>query len=123
MLGGKRLDRSLVDEARQQLVEVIGDRRVGRFGILLPDLGEPSLHRLRHVAVADLLVADRGERRAATAAAQRAAADIGQIAQREGGDDGQHEQRHDDGTDRRFRQAANGSKHCGFRLRKCRPPL
>ena len=62
-------------------------RRIVGFGILLAHLLQPPLHRVAHLALGDLLVADLGQRRAAHPEADLAGSELEMSPMREAGED------------------------------------
>ena len=100
-----------IDQRVEHRAEVADDARIIGVRALLPRLLQPALHRIAHLALGDVLVADLRQRPAAHAEADLADAEVGKIGNREAGEDGDQHERHDAGADLGFGNAAEEGEH------------
>ena len=108
---GEGDQRALVDQRAEDRLEIAGDGRIIGLGPLPSRVLEPALHRLAHLALADLLGADPGQRRAAHPEADIAGAEVGDIADREAGERTDREDRHEGHAEFGFGQATEEGEH------------
>src|SRR5262249_17391794 len=114
VLVGKSNKRALVDQLRQERIEIARDRGVIGFRILLAYLLQPPLHRLTHFTVGNFLVADAGQGRAShSAEAHIARTEVRNVAVGKAGEDGDQDRRHNPRADLGIRNSAKEGEHRG----------
>ena len=107
----ERDQRPLLDQVVEDRFEVADDVRIIGIGALLPRLLQAPLHRIAHLALGHDLIAHFRERAAAQPEAHVAAAEIGQIGERETAEDGNQHEHHDPGADLGLGDATEEGEH------------
>ncbi len=100
MVGCEGDQRMILDQRFQQRVELVGDARIGRFGILLPCLVEEPPHGRIKIAGRNPFVANANE--GVPARTEPAGPDAAHVGKGERSKDCNQEQDHDGGPDRGF---------------------